>query len=135
RQTVDIIASTLDELGFSANPQIGGPPVVDKIGASTRILARRQEQDAITGELRDERQVIFHVDSDGSITYDFSGYIGEDVTSQSQRVFAALRAKGIVIVDSATEQKLKNLSSEEIMSKLLNDSEITLHFDFNRRKA
>jgi hypothetical protein len=124
------IATTLDELGFKADLKTGGAPLVTKVGDSIRIIAKQRGQTPNFG--RDEKLVVFYVDRDGQVAYDFSGYVGDTCVHEAERVFSALRAKGIVIIQPFAERQL---ATGTITPERLQEGQFTPHFDVNKRQA
>ncbi len=87
--------------------------------------------DAPAGMGHDDKLVTFTLLADGRIDYDFSGYIGEACKKDAQRIFAALRRKGIVIVSPSWlhEHDLASMSAQEVTAAPLPE------FDVNKRQA
>lgn len=115
------ISSTLNELGFTANPASSAAPVIEKVGASVRVFG-----------MQDEKITIFYIDRDGGVSYDFSGYKGSECTITANKVFAALREKGLIIVDEKGAQKISQYPLSTLTAELLRDDEFAPQFDENK---
>ena len=116
-----IITDTLEELGFTSGSETKAPPMTEKVGASIRVEARQNE-----------KTVVFYVDRDGGISYDFSGYQGSTCVEEAQKIFTALRKKGIAIADAAAEQELNMYALDTISPDLLLDDKFAPQFEVNK---
>ncbi len=83
----ETIHETLGELGFDAAP-------ITTVDSSLKVRAAHH-----AGDSGGERDIYFYVGADGSVSYDFSGYIGDGCLTEAERIFGALRTKGLFIVD------------------------------------
>lgn len=109
------IAETLGELGFS--------PIGDETrltptanGDSMTIAARRLESPGDRSS--DDHFVYFSVDKQGRVKYHFDGYQGDACVQEADRVFKALRKRGVLI---STRAKVSALDPETAASTLALD--------------
>lgn len=110
-----VVATTLGELGFQSNDS--NQPAVQENGDTMRIVAVRSGN---TPEFRrDDKVVSFDVSRDGNLAYDFSGYVGDSCVSEAKEVFAALRAKGIFVLDNEAMGALNRLPAERLTPETL----------------
>ncbi len=114
------IQQTLQELGFHTGQ-------AKQVGDKISILARRQGQTAGAG--RDEKLVFFYVDQRGRVAYDFCGYKGDECVREAQRVFDALRAKGVLLADPAAKLPAGNEALEP-----LRQGHFAPRFEVNKRQ-
>src|SRR5258708_6210822 len=82
-----------------------------------RIVAVRSGN--TPGFRRDDKVVSFDISHDGNLAYDFSGYIGDTCVSEAKEVFAALRAKGVFILDDEAMEALNRLPAERLTPETL----------------
>ena len=118
----ELISTTLGELGFSSGVSEDNPPIIEKVGASTRIEAQQ-----------DGKTVVLYVDRDGGVLYDFSGYQGSACVQEANKIFAALRKKGVFIIDAATEREL--IEQSDLTPEMLLDDQFAPHFEVNKLQA
>ncbi len=132
QQTIaETIASTLTELGFQS--VTGERPVLQDNGDVIHIAMARKGLKA-EGE-RDDRLVSFDITRGGDVNYDFSGYTGETCVTEAQRVFTALRANGVYLLDPATGADLQKRYPEGVSARMLNQSEYLLQPAKNKMQA
>ncbi|HEU5382457.1 MAG TPA: hypothetical protein VFV38_44160 [Ktedonobacteraceae bacterium] len=130
RNIAQTIATTLAELGFRSNN--GSSPVLKQQGDSIHIQAITQPE---TAEQRDEKVISFDIGPNGTVSYDFSGYIGDSCLSDAQRVFSALRQKGIFLLDNKSSARLQQLPNASISAETLQDARFTLEPAQNKTQA
>ena len=128
------VASTLAGLGFKANLRSGTAPEVETVGSSLRVRAKRRGDAAQGPQGRDEKLVVFYIEKEGGITYDFSGYMGDECVLEAERIFTALRARGLAVVDSSAMQRLGRQTSNDVIRRLLHDPQLAPRFDVNKRQ-
>jgi adenosyl cobinamide kinase/adenosyl cobinamide phosphate guanylyltransferase len=110
------IAETLADLGFRSGD--GTPPALKQQGDAVHIQVVRQSEML---EQQDEKIVSFDIEQDGTVSYDFSGYIGNSCLSDARRVFAALREKGVFLLDEKASAELQSLPGEQVTMETLQD--------------
>lgn len=116
RNVAQVVATTLIELGFRAGD--GKEQLFKQQGKTIHIQAVARAEDEA---LRNEKIVSFDIAPDGAIFYDFSGYVGDSCIAEGQRIFAALRQKGIFILDDRGSAALQRLSDESITVETLQE--------------
>jgi hypothetical protein len=126
----EAVATTLEELGFQS--QTGGQLATEQITDGLRIVATRSGD--TPNFARDDKLVSFTISQDGAVSYDFSGYVGDSCVSEAERVFAALRAKGIFILDSDTLDSLQRIPAENITLDTLRQTSLP-HIVQNKPQA
>ncbi|MHB8596815.1 MAG: hypothetical protein ACYDER_08390 [Ktedonobacteraceae bacterium] len=132
QQTIaETIATTLTELGFQS--VTGEQPVLQDNGDVIHIAMARKGLKA-EGE-RDDRLVSFDITREGDVNYDFSGYTGETCVTEAQRVFTALRANGVYLLDPATGADLQKRYPGGVTARMLNQSEYLLQPAKNKTQA
>jgi len=112
------VATTLGELGFQ--PSLKDEPMVQENGDVLRVVVTRPG--GTPGFKQDDKVVSFDISRDGSVFYDFSGYIGDTCLSEAKEIFAALRAKGVFILDSGVQEMLSRLPAESITADTLREA-------------
>lgn len=110
------IAATLADLSFQS--VTGGVPLVQDNGDMMRIVAT---QTGITAEgERDDKLVTFDISRKGKVVYDFSGYEGDTCVEEAERIFAALRVRGVYLLDPQTAKRLQEAYPQGIKHSILN---------------
>jgi hypothetical protein len=131
RQIAQTIATTLSGLGYT--PSGSGQSMLHKNGELIRVEATRVGK---ASELtRDDKIVSFDIASNGDITYDFSGFVGDSCIKEVIRVFRALKAKGVYILDSQEVQRLADYPVDMIDSNLLEQKQFQPHIEANKLQA
>lgn len=115
------IATTLSEQGFDSFN--GGTPSVQIYGNNLRVSTIRTQTNS-DGK-RDDKVVTFDVSREGEITYDCSGYVGNASQVDIERIFNALRVKGIFILDSRTVEELQQIPVQQITPATLRQQRFT----------
>lgn len=136
RKIAETIAGTLQELGFHA--VAGSQQVVYENGDVTRVVVSTAPDKTRTPQtVRDDRVVSFDVSRNGEIAYDFSGYIGDACVKEAERVFAALRAKGLYILESQTAEQLQAAIAQgrTVTPEMLDQPEFQPHVVKNKTQA
>ena len=126
----DVIAATLAEEGFGADTGASQAPTVVEVDEGVyRVTGLRN--DAPVGQGHDDKLVTFTLLANGQIGYDFSGYVGAACQKDAQKIFEALRRKGIVLVNPGwlNEKNLSTLSAQDLSAAPLPA------FDVNKRQA
>lgn len=129
----ETIAATLTTLGFHS---IGGREVIaQENGDTLRVGAVRST--IVSGAERDDRMVSFDVSRDGGIHYDFSGYVGDTCLAEAGRIFQALRARGVFILEPEMASQLQEASTrgEAITAQTLEQSNWQVHPVQNKLQA
>lgn len=126
----EAVATILDELGFRS--QTGGQLTTEPTSDGVRIVAIRSGD--TPNFVRDDKLVSFTISQDGAVSYDFSGYVGDSCVSEAEKVFAALRARGIFILDSDTLDDLQRIPAENITLDTLRQTRLP-HVVQNRPQA
>jgi len=130
RSVAQTIATTLEELGFKAND---GKPALKQQGDKMRVMAMVNKEEA--QEKRDEKIVSFDVGPDGAVAYDFSGYAGDSCIQDAKRIFAALRQKGLFILDKRGLANLRRLPSENVTPETLKTAQFEPNITKNKTQA
>ncbi len=99
----DTIAETLQELHFQATP--GDQGLIRARDTLLRVVASPSKQSA--QNKRDDRVVTFEIARNGDITYDFVGYTGDSCLTEAETIFAALREKGLHILDQNVARRMR----------------------------
>jgi hypothetical protein len=126
----EAVANTLEELGFQS--QTGGQLATEQTTDGLRIVATRSGD--TPNFARDDKLVSFTISQDGAVSYDFSGYVGDSCVSEAEKVFAALCAKGIFILDSDTLDSLQRIPAENITLDTLRQTSLP-HIVQNKPQA
>ena len=126
----EAVATTLEELGFQS--QTGGQLATEQTTDGLRIVATRSGD--TPNFARDDKLVSFTISQDGAVSYDFSGYVGDSCVSEAEKVFAALCAKGIFILDSDTLDSLQRIPAENITLDTLRQTSLP-HIVQNKPQA
>ena len=131
RTVMDTIQSTLAELGFRSTE--GEQLVIKHNGDTLRVEAVIAK--GKTAEQRDDKVVTFDVSLNGQVVYDFSGYVGSTCVDDAKRVFAALRRRGIFILDDNGLEQLERIPSASITEQTLNQELLQLKIQQNKSQA
>lgn len=131
RNVAQTIATTLEELGFKAGN--GDKPALKQQGDKMRVMAMVNKEEA--PEKRDEKILSFDVGPDGAVAYDFSGYAGDSCIQDAKRIFAALREKGVYILDKRGLANLRRLPGENITPETLKAAQFEPHITKNKVQA
>jgi hypothetical protein len=92
------IAGAMAGRGFQDyRDETQAPQVEELSDGSYQVSGMRN--DAQPGMGRDDKVTTFTLTPDGSISYDFGGYIGDGCQAEAQAIFDGLRRQGVVIVD------------------------------------
>jgi len=126
-----IVATTLAELGFRSSN--GEQPVLKQNGDTVRIEAVAAKEASKTE--RDEKMISFDVSPDGAIAYDFSGYAGDSCVHDAKRVFDALRAKGLFILDDQGSKALQQLPTTSVSAETLREERFEPSIAKNKTQA
>lgn len=110
------IAQTLGGLGFRSGD--GGPPALKQQGDTVHVQVVRPPESA--GQ-RDEKVIAFDIGPAGAVAYDFSGYVGDSCVSDARQVFAALREKGVFLLDEQASVQLRRVPGEQVTPEVLRD--------------
>jgi hypothetical protein len=131
RSVAQTIATTLAELGFKAGD--GGKPALKQQGDIMRVMAMVNKEEAL--EQRDEKIVSFDIGPDGAVAYDFSGYAGDSCIQDAKRIFAALREKGVFILDKRGLANLRRLPGENVTLETLKAAQFEPNITKNKAQA
>lgn len=103
RTIAEAIATTLKDLGFQAIS--GGQPAIEENGEMIRVTVVKPGNN--TQSRPDNKLVEFDISKEGKVSYDFSGYLADDCIVEAERIFAALRARGIYLLEPEISAKLQ----------------------------
>lgn len=131
RSVAQIVATTLAELGFRSSN--GEQPVLKQNGDIVRIEAITVKEASKTR--RDEKMISFDVSPDGAVAYDFSGYAGDSCVHDAKRVFDALRAKGLFILDAQGSKVLQQLPTTTVSAETLREERFEPSITKNKTQA
>jgi hypothetical protein len=134
QRIAETIATTLSEMGFRDDLTTGTPPRVEMIGEEISIRAKRRGGMEPGMQGHDEKLVVFYIDREGAMNYDFSGYTGNECVREAERIFAALRTKGLAVVDHAALPQISHRPPQEVIPQLLHDAQLAPRFDVNKRQ-
>ncbi len=138
------IAETVFELGFNLATGEQGP--LQENGETLRVVAtpvsqpmrrRKSQEDIPVQTKRDDRIISFEISRDGDIAYDFIGYTGNACVEDAERIFAALRAKGLYILEPAAAQRMQEAQAQgrRISPQMLNRPEVQAQPTKNKMQA
>ena len=127
----ETIATTLTELGFQS--VTGDQPVLQDNGDVIHIAMARKG--LTTDGERDDRLVSFDISRGGDVNYDFSGYTGNTCVTEAIKVFTALRANGLYLLDPAASESLQKRYPGGISARMLNQSDYLLQPAKNKTQA
>jgi hypothetical protein len=125
------VATTLGELGFQA--ALEGETMVQENGDMLRVVVARSG--GTPNFKQDDKVVSFDISRNGDLSYDFSGYIGDTCLSEAKEIFAALRVKGVFILDSSVQEMLSKLPAESITADTLREAKYSLEFVKNKTQT
>lgn len=125
------VQQVLSDLGFQSLE--GAQPEVVSSGNSLRVEALLARDSS--GGQRDDRVVTFGVSHDGQVTYDFSGYEGGSCLADAEKIFTALRERGIYILDQANLQELRKVPAEALTLSTLDQEQFHPHLERNKSQA
>lgn len=132
RMAAETIATTLIELDFGSLTR--DQRIVRENGDVLRVVVKPASKKSV--EKRDDRIVSFEISRNGDVTYDFVGYTGDTCIEEAERIFTALRAKGLYILDPRGVQRLQAVARERpITLEMLNRPELQLHLVKNKTQA
>ena len=132
RVVAETIATTLVELDFGSLTR--DQRLVRENGDVLRVVATPTGKKS--SEKRDDRIVSFEISRNGDVAYDFVGYTGDSCVEEAEKIFAALRAKGLYILDPKGAQRLQAAARERpITLEMLNRPELQLHPVKNKTQA
>src|SRR5205085_5614611 len=98
-------------------------PSVQDFGEQMRIRAIRVQTDG-DGK-RDDKVITFDITREGEFTYDCSGYVGDAALADIEKLFDALKARGIYMLDSKSVEKLQQMPIEQITPATLQQERFT----------
>lgn len=127
----ETIADAMADLGFRSLE--GKRPEVKVNGEYVRIETLRSRNPSAYG--RDDKLVSFDVSRQGDVSYDFAGYSGESCIADAERIFAALRKRGLFILDKDAATRLKGSSIKTITPELLSRREFQPELEANKAQA
>lgn len=111
------IAETLTELGFQ--PTRSSHSLLQENGDVVRVEAMYTSSPSNRENVSQEDTAIaFDISRECEIAYDLSGYTGDACLVQAESVFAALRAKGVFILNQQMLHELQALPEERVSSAL-----------------
>ena len=125
------IQETLEELGYGSQEQ--GTLTLQTNGRVLLVEAM-VAQDTGEEEAKD-RLLSFKITRDGQIGYDFSGYVGEQCMSDAHKIFSALLAKGLVVLDDRALEALTQLPAEQINASTLQQERYQITLEQNKTQA
>jgi len=132
RVVAETIATTLVELDFGSLTR--DQRLVRENGDVLRVVATPTGKKS--SEKRDDRIVSFEISRSGDVAYDFVGYTGDSCVEEAEKIFAALRAKGLYILDPKGAQRLQAAARERPLTlEMLNRPELQLHPVKNKTQA
>ncbi len=116
------IAGTLAEPGMLSAQ--GAQVVTQQIDDKVSVVATQSGESP--GFAHDEKVVAFTISHDGDISYDFSGYVGESCIAVAEKVFAALRTKGIFILDEDAIARLRSTPTRDMTIDTLRQAQFNV---------
>jgi hypothetical protein len=128
RTIAGAIATTLEELGYQSAD--GATPAVQENGDVASVVVTRMGQ-APDGS-RDDKLIAFDVSRTGQVAYDFSGFTGQTCLAEAEAIFAALRARGVYLLEPQAADHLQQAYAEGITQRVLNQPRYHLHPEVNK---
>ncbi|GLV54406.1 hypothetical protein KDH_12530 [Dictyobacter sp. S3.2.2.5] len=98
------VQQTLTEQGFVSVQ--GDPAMIKNVGRS--ITVSIDVDKSPDGQEKDERLIEFEVSREGEVTYTFRGYADAECLKDAQRILAALREKGIYLLNGQGESLVEH---------------------------
>ncbi len=115
RTIAETIAATLTDLGFQA--MAGGQPAVEENDEMMRVAVVKV---GVNAQGRpDDKLVEFAISREGKVSYDFSGYLDDACIVEAERIFSALRARGIYLLEPEVARKLQEDHSGRLTRQML----------------
>lgn len=133
RLIAETISKTLAEQGFYAPP--GSQNVIHENGDMLRVVVSPPDQ--ATADQRDDRLVTFDISRSGEVNYNFIGYVGDSCLADAESIFAALRARGLYILEPRLAEQVQDaLTRGQIVTpQTLQRSDLQLHPVKNKTQA
>jgi hypothetical protein len=132
RVIAETIAATLLKLDFGSLTR--DQRLVRENGDVLRVVATPGGKKSAEG--RDDRIVSFEISRSGDVAYDFVGYTGDSCIEEAEKIFAALRAKGLYVLDPKGAQRLQAAARERPLTlEMLNRPELQVHPVKNKMQA
>jgi hypothetical protein len=125
------IQDVLADLGFQSLE--GARPEIMPSGNALRVEALVSQDPS--GAQRDDRVVTFGIAHDGQVSYDFSGYEAGSCLVDAEKIFAALRERGIFILDQANMQELRKVPADALTLSTLGQERFHPHLERNKSQA
>jgi hypothetical protein len=125
------IQEALTGLGFQSVE--GAQPEIIQSGNALRVEALLAHD--TSGAQRDDRVVTFGIAHDGQVTYDFSGYEGGSCLADAEKIFAALRERGIFILDQANMEEVRKVPADALTLSTLSQERFRPHLERNKSQA
>ncbi len=123
RTIAETIAATLTDLGFQA--MAGGHPAVEVNDEMMRVAVVKVGVNA-QGR-RDDKVVEFAISRESNVSYDFSGYLDDACIVEAERIFSALRSRGIYLLEPEIARKLQEDHSGRLTRQMLNRAQQYAH--------
>jgi hypothetical protein len=123
RTIAEAVAATLADLNFQS--VAGGRPAVEVNDDMMRVAVVKVGVNA-QGK-PDDKLVEFGITREGRVSYDFSGYLDDACIVEAERIFSALRARGIYLLESEVVRQLQAEHSGRLTRHMLDRAQQYAH--------